>query len=510
LNVVFLNYSSVNFTVGQDFTASFRVYVDTSVYDLVIPEIQHSNLHACKVSVGFCSPLVKNQTNLVTFGSDSTFNFAPNSSYLDITGSIPGDGLVLGEWSVIAHIRIKLTNGDTWDVANGIKVSVNPACIFENISIGAYISVSIILFITFIYVLTVLLGVIIFRNRKVFLASNLTFNVTVLISAIFILGTVIPLSIQGKESTCILRPWLLAPAATCVFALLFFKTWRVWRIFTNQTYKLVLISDWIILRNVGIIVAGQIIIQIVWSAQGTSKPNQQLYSGGFKKKWTCDSPLPYPIISVVYTGIILIATLIIAFITRKVLTLFNESKWIAYCVYNLTIIACIIIPMQWNFDDPTTVYCLRAFGIIGCVFVGVSFLFLPKFHMVFSISDSDLQRLEQDRNLRSGSSNATTMNTLSNKESETQPDLVWDPEEQTNNENAETKDVVDKDIVISHNWQRKYLKGHRLHEDVQTALEQIVDESRNLLAKQKTGVAIKGEDMMALLKLLRDEKFKTA
>jgi len=102
------------------------------------------------------------------------------------------------------------------------------------------------------------------------------------------------------------------------------------------------------------------------------------------------------------------------------------------------------------------------------------------------------------------------MNTLSNKESETQPDLVWDPEEQTNNENAETKDVVDKDIVISHNWQRKYLKGHRLHEDVQTALEQIVDESRNLLAKQKTGVAIKGEDMMALLKLLRDEKFKTA
>jgi len=80
-----------------------------------------------------------------------------------------------------------------------------------------------------------------------------------------------------------------------------------------------------------------------------------------------------------------------------------------------------------------------------------------KFYMVFSINDSDLQRLELDKYSKSGAINLTTLSSVT-KESESQPDLVWDPEEKPTNEQAETKDVVDKDIVISHNWQRKYLK----------------------------------------------------
>jgi len=104
------------------------------------------------------------------------------------------------------------------------------------------------------------------------------------------------------------------------------------------------------------------------------------------------------------------------------------------------------------------------------------------------------------------------MTTITSKETESQPDLIWDPEEDLPNKDkisSDVKDIVDKEIVITHNWQRKYLKGNRMHEDVQASLDQIVEETKVLLAKQKTGVAVKGEDMVPLLRLLRDEKFKT-
>jgi len=73
----------------------------------------------------------------------------------------------------------------------------------------------------------------------------------------------------------------------------------------------------------------------------------------------------------------------LAFRTRKVSSAFNESKYIALCIYNITILGVMLLPIVFIEEAGyLTAYYLRGFGTIFCCFFILFTLFGPKVYFI--------------------------------------------------------------------------------------------------------------------------------
>jgi hypothetical protein len=101
-------------------------------------DIDHTNLHACKVSGGFCSPFVSASPGLVTHspalkGTPGAHN--PVNFNLELE---PGD------WTFITHFRIFVDDNVRCDFAKGMIVHVDPLLV-ETVASPAVITVTTVL-----------------------------------------------------------------------------------------------------------------------------------------------------------------------------------------------------------------------------------------------------------------------------------------------------------------------------------------------------------------------------
>lgn len=188
---------------------------------------------------------------------------------------------------------------------------------------------------------------------------------------------------QPRDWICALRIWLPPMSYVIVLAPLLAKTWRLHKIFTLGSLKVVPIPFWKLCLIASAVILVQIIICIVWISIGTiqpmlvaSKNERNTYFVVCAQK-QANQILAY--ITYAYCGVITFAGAYLAFIVRKLPKDFNESRWIGFSMYNSLIFGAIILVLGYSLREfVRTVYILICAITLALVTGVLVFMFFPK------------------------------------------------------------------------------------------------------------------------------------
>jgi len=190
---------------------------------------------------------------------------------------------------------------------------------------------------------------------------------------------------QPQSVACGFQPWLLGLAVSSMVAALCAKNIRIAIIFRNPL-KRKKISDLQVFLIWLVLVIPAVFILFLWTLIST--PTATLVERDGHEHYICETggftgpPGGYVFfgIFVAYVLILLLVGAVISFLTRKVPSLFNESKLIAISIYNLVILAVIIIPVYFvlqNFN-PFVGWLIRSLAIIYGFSATLFLMFYPK------------------------------------------------------------------------------------------------------------------------------------
>jgi len=385
-----------------------------------------------------------------------------------------------GRWTILAHARIYVDNTTQLDIAAGISRDVVPHA--DRISKGAKLAVWVVAGVVAGFVLAVIAGVIVYADHRIIRATTLSFTFIILVSALIALASVVPMGMRPSKAVCMTRPWLLGPAVLCVCWLLLMKQWRVWRLFTNPTLSTAMyVSDTFIFAATAFIVGAEIICLIAWTAK---KPSVLILTQDrFHNTLTCGSKLQqgFVIAGLALNGVVLILAAVFAFLTRNMLTLFNEAKWIGITIYNITVLSIVVIAVQYTIHNPTSLFVVRSIGIILGVFSTVATMFLPKFWLILTMKQNEFVNIEN------GTTGGTRSNTTT-KGSQSVGDAEWDE--------GKERDTVSDAVIV------KLVRNGKLSDAAFQQLDEDHEKVKELLRKHRTGLYIHKEDLLVVAKSL--------
>ena len=190
---------------------------------------------------------------------------------------------------------------------------------------------------------------------------------------------------QPSSVACGFQPWLLGIGVVSMVSSLAAKNVRIWRIFRNPL-KRQAIGDKQVLLTWFILVIPGIFLLFLWTLISTpTATRKEVYS---EQHYVCDTGgftgppggMVFFFIFVAYTGIILLFAAIVSFATRKVPSLFNESRLIAFSIYNILFLSLIIIPVFFVLQqfNPFVGWIIRTLAILYAFTTTLFLMFLPK------------------------------------------------------------------------------------------------------------------------------------
>ncbi|CAO3573723.1 unnamed protein product [Mortierella alpina] len=201
---------------------------------------------------------------------------------------------------------------------------------------------------------------------------------------------------------CMARPLALNVGFVLVVGNIVAKNFRVYRIFHNIYVTKRVIRDAHLLKIVGTIMAGSLIIMAVWYIKAPPAL-QQITMPDFTAYWTCNSisGSSTPLLSVLFAynaSLLLIATFL-GYKNRNVAANYNECRQIAFVVYNIVLSACLAMPTVFLPQDQflTKFYLSNVVILFGTTF-SLLFLFLPKLWELFT----QIEKSHQQRSSNSG------------------------------------------------------------------------------------------------------------
>jgi len=108
------------------YDVTVNISLPNSTFDVTsIPTFPHFNIHACRESVGACTPLLTDVPNLVTTttAKSGNFTFGTNYAIFNQTVHLPS-----GNWWVIAHVKFTTANpSQSWQACIGYDPTIVPA-----------------------------------------------------------------------------------------------------------------------------------------------------------------------------------------------------------------------------------------------------------------------------------------------------------------------------------------------------------------------------------------------
>lgn len=237
--------------------------------------------------------------------------------------------------------------------------------------------------------LLVFMFIVVFQhNRPAIKSASVPFCLLILLSlmCLDIAGVLFGVEPSGTNNMCVTRVWLLSMSLCATFSLLFAKTWRLFKIFTNPKLKVVAMPNFVlIMRSVPVMLAN-IIILCVWS--GTSAPSYDL---DFSKEMSttyiediyvpvCTSNTLFMGLEYLYFAVILIIGTVMAYYCRRLPERFNEAPYIFVCISFMLIFSIIMVPINYIIgNNPEALVVLRGLGIQVAVTIMACALFVPKF-----------------------------------------------------------------------------------------------------------------------------------
>eukprot|EP00457_Paulinella_chromatophora_P000485 gb/GEZN01000485.1/.p1 GENE.gb/GEZN01000485.1/~~gb/GEZN01000485.1/.p1 ORF type:complete len:1348 (-),score=162.84 gb/GEZN01000485.1/:279-4211(-) len=247
------------------------------------------------------------------------------------------------------------------------------------------------LFCAYIFVLVVK-----FRDTKLMKASSAVFNmVLILACTVLVASTVLFTILPGPDNwICYMRWWLPCIAASTLFGTLFSKTYRLYSIFriyeTKQKipqairFKDTKVAG-LVLSFIGATCLVLVVLFLVATPSHVTKtvtlPGQQyqtfvqscVITGGF--------------VGLIFGGytVLLLGQSYLAFRVRKLPTIFNESQFIAWLLYNSVFVGLVAIMVDFmlDFTEVTAKMVVRSTAILLGALTPVIVLYVPKIAEIY-------------------------------------------------------------------------------------------------------------------------------
>ncbi|KAG0251820.1 Metabotropic GABA-B receptor subtype 2, isoform C [Mortierella polycephala] len=247
-----------------------------------------------------------------------------------------------------------------------------------------------------LFSLLTMLVVVVYRDTQVIKASSPLFCCLELCGFILLyISTVAGLDIP-TYFVCIARPLTLNVGFVLVVGNIVAKNFRVYRIFHNIYVTKRVIKDTHLLKIVGTMLLGSLIVMVVWFIR-TPPTLQQIIMSDFTTYWTCSNvsapSTPYFAVLFVYNATLLLVATYLAYKNRNVAANYNECRQIAFVVYNILLSACLAMPTVFLPEEQfLTKFFLSTVVILFGTTFSLMFLFLPKLWELFTQIERAHQR----------------------------------------------------------------------------------------------------------------------
>jgi hypothetical protein len=315
-----------------------------------------------------------------------------------------------GSYTNIAHLQLwgrNATSGEDakYDIAAAFVRDVLPARKILLVAPAVQYAMAAVVALACLFLALCLACLFYWRAHKImrFSQVNILMYMTV---AGFVALCGVPLAAVNTQQACSLRPWITIIPLNFMFALLFGKTWRIFRLMNNKQLKAIKIKETYVLYVAFLLTLPEVFIHGFYfllfppRLQLTRVINEYTFlyecTGGASAKNIFDG------LHLAYATIILILGCYVANKSASLTTLFNEGKYILFAIYTCFVLSIIIVPASFAVaTDPQTGFILRTLGVTLAVTGTIGAIILPKIQLILSGVDLSLD---------DGKANATKAN----------------------------------------------------------------------------------------------------
>jgi hypothetical protein len=239
------------------------------------------------------------------------------------------------------------------------------------------------------------------RNHRVMVAASPVFCYTILAGSLLVYISIFSwMPNLINDSICNLRPWLLPLGFMTMFGSLLAKTHRIHRLYYANTITIMRISNLQVALTILIIVVIQSILSILMVTVTDLKAHLTIVDQYrvSKNYWVCHWGTALRIlfgINVGYAACLLAWGSFLAYRIRKVpISIYDESKVIAFSIYNTAFFGAIVIVIQLAVANTNRQVTFIITAI--CCFLGAaittSTLFAAKWYAIYGPSKTSLSR----------------------------------------------------------------------------------------------------------------------
>eukprot|EP01137_Pigoraptor_chileana_P024674 Opistho-2@92926 len=228
--------------------------------------------------------------------------------------------------------------------------------------------------------------IVIYRSQDIIKASSPMFCSIIVAGCMLGYATVFTMVPTASNATCGLNIWFGHLAFTITFSALFAKNFRIMAIFNNRKMRqrLRATSDIFLLSIVAVVCSLCVIYLIIWSAVDIPERTAKFDASKNELRYTCESSSSvWAIVLYAAEAASLAWGVYLAWRTKAVPSKFRESKYIALSIWNITVIAVIILPLNYTVDqsNPDTQFLFTSVGLFVATTGTLVLIFGPKAYM---------------------------------------------------------------------------------------------------------------------------------
>jgi 7 transmembrane sweet-taste receptor of 3 GCPR len=208
-------------------------------------------------------------------------------------------------------------------------------------------------------------------------------------AALIMVGVILFALDDPSEGTCTGALWMGLFGTSLALSMLFAKTFRVWRLLkAAKQLRSRAISDMDLLPIAGGITLLCIVLLAVWTAVDAPAPDR-MTSGLQDDEYMifCNSSehgIAFMAATIAYFGILLAIGVVLAFLSRKFPSAFDESKWISLSIYCMSVASVIIVIVTFVLSDLEAKFMIVSACVIIAVASFTALLFVPKIYLIYT------------------------------------------------------------------------------------------------------------------------------
>ncbi|KAJ0408310.1 hypothetical protein ATCC90586_000051 [Pythium insidiosum] len=294
-----------------------------------------------------------------------------------------------GTRRAIFHWKIPRPDDPTLsgECEGGVKLNPDVVlpCDYVPHNASAFVIVIVISAIVLVLLVAALAFVFISREKPIIKRSQFEFLMIMVLGGIILVAAVLLYAGAPTRFLCAARPTFIALGFTMIFGSLVVKSLRVYRVFSSQAMKRVVLSTKVMFKMFMVFVAVDCIVLIAWFAVDFPEPTvsytQMLeLNGGSYGSLSCkSSSFIFSALLIFWKAIVLAMGLYLSFLIRNLSNDFQESIWIFASSVVVLFGSLVMLPMAYLVTlDAIPFYMFLAFSLLFCTVLVMSMMLVPK------------------------------------------------------------------------------------------------------------------------------------